>query len=283
MLEAAPGTGRRVMARRWIASLLAAGVVLAASAPADADYEGCQDVFVTRLAGFHIQECLDRKFDAYTFAGGTPKQSRVEGHVVDTYYRYDAGREAPSARTVRNSYEDVFRDAGWIVFYADADTLTETQVKAGEEHWVQLMSNAGDFYELVAVQKEKAEQRVGSSDWMLKALNESGRVPLQIDFDAAKATIRPESQPIVLQVVALLEDNPLLSLSIEDYTDNRGSAKSSKSLSEARARAVVAVLVANGIAPRRLKAAGFGQERPVADNATEAGRAKNRRVELVKQ
>jgi OOP family OmpA-OmpF porin len=271
------------MARCWFAGLSVAGVVIAAPASAEADYGGCQDVFVTRLPGFHIQECMDQKFDAYTFAAGTPKETRVEGHLVDTYYRYDEGKEAPSARTVRRNYEDVFKEAGWTVFYADADTLTETQVKAGQEHWVQLMSNAGGFYELVAVEKGQAEQAVNSSDRMLKALNESGRVPLKIDFDAGKATIRPESQPIVAQIVTLLQDNPLLSIGIEDYTDNRGSAKSDRTLSEARARAVVAVLVANGIAPRRLKAAGFGQERPVADNATEAGRAKNRRVELVKQ
>jgi outer membrane protein OmpA-like peptidoglycan-associated protein len=87
----------------------------------------------------------------------------------------------------------------------------------------------------------------------------------------------------VVQIAALLEDNPLLKLTIEGHTDNVGGAKVNKSLSEARARAVVAVLVTMGIAPTRLKAAGFGQERPVADNATAEGRAKNRRLELVKQ
>lgn len=69
---------------------------------------------------------------------------------------------------------------------------------------------------------------------------------------------------------------------VEGYTDNVGAPKSNRSSSEARAKSVVAALVAKGIAAARLTASGFGQERPVADNSTEEGRAKNRRVELVK-
>jgi len=267
----------------WIASLCVAGGVIAGPALAAPDYGNCKDVLVPRLPGFHIQECFEQTRDAYTFAQGTPKETRVEGHLVDTYYRHDAESDAPSSRTVRTNYESVFKQAGWTVVYADSDTLTETQVKDGQERWVQLMSNAGDFYELVTVQKGEPDEEAPTVAGMLTALNEDGHVPVQIDFDPGKATIRPTSQPTVVQIAALLEDNPLLKLTIEGHTDNVGGAKVNKSLSEARARAVVAVLVTMGIAPTRLKAAGFGQERPVADNATAEGRAKNRRLELVKQ
>ena len=85
------------------------------------------------------------------------------------------------------------------------------------------------------------------------------------------------------EVVKLLQDSPDLRLSVEGHTDNAGTPAHNQQLSEARARAVMASLTAQGIAAARLQAAGFGQLRPLAANATEAGRAQNRRVELVKR
>ncbi|MGH8539211.1 MAG: OmpA family protein, partial [Stenotrophobium sp.] len=101
-------------------------------------------------------------------------------------------------------------------------------------------------------------------------------------FDFDKATLRPDAAPIVAQVVALLKDNPALKLSVEGNTDNVGGHDYNVKLSQQRAAAVVAELVKAGIAADRLKAAGNGPDKPIADNASSRGRAKNRRVELVK-
>jgi outer membrane protein OmpA-like peptidoglycan-associated protein len=84
-------------------------------------------------------------------------------------------------------------------------------------------------------------------------------------------------------IATLLKSNPTLKLGVEGHTDNVGDAASNKKLSEARAKSVTAAIVASGVDAARLSAAGFGQEKPVADNRTEEGRAKNRRVELVKK
>lgn len=81
----------------------------------------------------------------------------------------------------------------------------------------------------------------------------------------------------------LLQGSPDLRLGVEGHTDNTSTPAHNQQLSEARAKAVVAALTAEGVAGSRLLAAGFGQSKPLADNATEAGRAKNRRVELVKR
>ena len=95
--------------------------------------------------------------------------------------------------------------------------------------------------------------------------------------------MRPDAQPVLAEVRKLLEQSPDLRLAVQGHTDNQGTPAHNQQLSEARARAVVANLTAAGVAPGRLTPAGFGQARPVADNATEAGRAQNRRVELVRE
>jgi outer membrane protein OmpA-like peptidoglycan-associated protein len=80
----------------------------------------------------------------------------------------------------------------------------------------------------------------------------------------------------------LLQSSPELKVEVCGHTDNVGPAASNQKLSEARARSVVAAPAGKGIASDRLTAKGYGQTSPVADNRTEEGRAKNRRVELVK-
>ena len=83
-------------------------------------------------------------------------------------------------------------------------------------------------------------------------------------------------------MLALLRQNPQLRLAVQGHTDNAGTPAHNQQLSEARARTVVAALTNAGTSASRLQATGLGQTKPLADNATEAGRAKNRRVELVK-
>ena len=80
----------------------------------------------------------------------------------------------------------------------------------------------------------------------------------------------------------LLKNNPGLNLTVEGHTDNIGAPDYNRRLSDARARSVAAALRARAILDSRLKAVGYGQDKPIADNNAEEGRAKNRRVELVK-
>ncbi|MBL0146627.1 MAG: OmpA family protein [Chitinophagaceae bacterium] len=81
-------------------------------------------------------------------------------------------------------------------------------------------------------------------------------------------------------VVKILSDNPSYNLTIEGHTDNTGDAAKNQALSEARAAAVQAYLVSKGVTEDRLSNAGYGQDKPAADNKTAAGRALNRRVEM---
>ena len=123
---------------------------------------------------------------------------------------------------------------------------------------------------------------VPSADSLKADLDKYGRVVLYINFDFNKATIRPDGKPIIAQVLKLLQDNPDLKLAVNGHTDTVGTRSYNLNLSEKRAAAVVDALVATGISRSRLSSGGFGPDQPIADNDTEKGRAKNRRVELVK-
>ena len=103
-----------------------------------------------------------------------------------------------------------------------------------------------------------------------------------ITFDVGKATIKPESMGEINRIVQLMTENPDLKFSVEGHTDNTGKEASNQTLSEQRSQAIVDKLVELGIAKDRLTAVGKGQNSPIADNNTDEGRAKNRRVEFVK-
>lgn len=102
----------------------------------------------------------------------------------------------------------------------------------------------------------------------------------KIFFAFAKAVIQSKSFPLLDEIAQALVDHPTFLIRIEGHTDSIGSAASNLKLSQARANAVREYLIRKGIAPERLKAVGYGEDRPIDDNSTEAGRAVNRRVEF---
>jgi OOP family OmpA-OmpF porin len=120
---------------------------------------------------------------------------------------------------------------------------------------------------------------------MAKDIAATGRVALYgLYFDTDKADLKPESAPSLAEIAKLLKAEPNLKVYIVGHTDNVGVFDYNMSLSQRRAKSVVDQLVQSyGISPDRLKPAGAGMIAPVASNDDEAGRAKNRRVEIVKQ
>ncbi|MES2900983.1 MAG: OmpA family protein [Pseudomonadota bacterium] len=149
--------------------------------------------------------------------------------------------------------------------------------------WITVRTNEARTY-LTVVEEKTMEQKVAfvKADAMRAELDRTGRVALYINFDTDKAVLRADARPAVDEITELLKRDPALKLSVEGHTDNSGDAQRNNVLSQERAAAVVATLLASGIDKARVSAAGLGAAKPLADNASEAGRAKNRRVELVK-
>lgn len=136
----------------------------------------------------------------------------------------------------------------------------------------------GDCPQIPGWKGNAAQSQLGSE------LESTGRARLDgVNFDFARATIRPESRPLLDQVATLLKSKPDWTIVLEGHTDNIGGAAFNKTLSEQRAASVKAYLVAQGIPDARLSSAGFGFDKPVASNDGEGGRSQNRRVEIVKR
>lgn len=140
---------------------------------------------------------------------------------------------------------------------------------------------AVNVVELQPMETDKIVVRDAST--MQQAIASDGRIALYgIYFDFDKAEVKPESDPQIAEIAKLLQAEPGLNVYVVGHTDGKGSQEYNLALSQRRAEAVVAVLAGrHGIAPDRVVPAGVGMLAPVASNAMEEGRAKNRRVEIV--
>ena len=105
-------------------------------------------------------------------------------------------------------------------------------------------------------------------------------VPSDISFDTGSATIRPQLRSVLDPFATSLQGDPAAQITIVGHTDSTGSDAVNNPLSVERAQSVRDYLAARGVSPTRVETAGHGEREPIADNSTEAGRAKNRRVEI---
>jgi outer membrane protein OmpA-like peptidoglycan-associated protein len=136
---------------------------------------------------------------------------------------------------------------------------------------------------LLAAQREDSLRRVGRVDstQIRLMLERRKNLVLQgVNFEFNKSRLTLDAQKVLDFVAQSLKENATATIEIGGYTDDKGSAAYNQRLSLARARAVRAYLIQRGVPADQLTAAGYGEARPVASNATEEGRAQNRRVEL---
>ncbi|MGH8108650.1 MAG: DUF4892 domain-containing protein [Arenimonas sp.] len=140
---------------------------------------------------------------------------------------------------------------------------------------------------IIAIEPKAREQKMVtvSAAEMQQAINTTGRIALYgIYFDTNKTDIKPESDAAIEQIAALLKANAGLKVFIVGHTDNVGSNAANMDLSKRRANSVISALVTrHGVNAGQMEAGGVGMLSPLASNDDEAGRAKNRRVELVKK
>jgi outer membrane protein OmpA-like peptidoglycan-associated protein len=276
------------------------------------DYPGIGRFAGSIATGYQTKDFDAVRLQAAAFKDGKPSDARrVEGRVIRVAYRT---RPGPSIIEVSRNFETQLAKAGFetllacdtdqcggIPFVESVDVLPVPQMWAdgfnfryyagvkkdgGTETYATVItsiSNDEVTAQLIVAVVGAMDNKMVDAAAMKKGLGEKGHIALYgIYFDTDKATIKPESKPTLDEMAKLLGGQPDLKVFIVGHTDSQGSYEHNMSLSKQRADAVAAALAGSyRIARNRLYTAGVGYLAPVGSNATDDGRALNRRVELV--
>lgn len=279
--------------KKMLTLLLGMGCILIGlnGVAAEQDAKGCADhPLLTRMPDFRIGSCREMDFDRHEFLVQEDKKvSRVpvEGHKYYFEYNLKQGAKGPGdLKVVRNIENALTQIGGKVIFNGERPwSATVRLEKDGKEIWVAVLAWP-TLYRLTIVEKEAMQQVVeANAETMGNDIKTTGHVSVYgIYFDTGKAEIKPESDAAIAEIAKLLKNNNALMLYVVGHTDNTGSFDANMKLSKDRATAVANSLGSkHGIASSRLKSYGVASLSPVAANKTEAGKAKNRRVELVEQ
>ncbi len=269
----------------WFLSLIVAAAPAAAQ---QKDAANCTDhPLLTRIPDYWIQACTLKQFDAYAFMTGNGKTTRVEGQFTNIRYLPPASLTTkPSTLQLLRNVENAIKQIGGTVVATDSSKETLKLTKDGRELWIEVWADYTGKYILTIVEKAgMAQEIIGNASVFANSLKTTGHVAVEgIYFDSGKSELKPESDQAIAEVAKLLKEDASLKLYVVGHTDNVGALDGNVKLSQDRAQSVVQALVkTHGVDAARLKAFGAGPYAPVASNDSDAGRAKNRRVELAKQ
>jgi OmpA-OmpF porin, OOP family len=259
---------------------------------AQEDQEGCKDhPLFNRMPGYYLGNCEKNDFDKFEFQDNKGNPVEVEGRFTELKYRpKDDASIASPIKIGRNYQNAITKIGGKIIFQNINSGGGETTMKVTrgkDEIWVKVrIGDSGRNYNVFIIEKAAMEQEItANADEWKSDINATGHAAVYgINFDTDKAVIKSESDAVLKEIAKLLKANTNLNIRLVGHTDSVGDFAHNMTLSEARAKAVMAALTGqHGIATVRLSAHGVGPLAPVASNDSEEGRAKNRRVEIVKK
>jgi outer membrane protein OmpA-like peptidoglycan-associated protein len=271
------------MRRAYVVVLVSLLLISPCFAQNPDDAENCKDSpIIERMRGSKINSCENKEFEQFSFplkpdADGNTQEKKIEGE----YHSWDyATREGMSNIQLYRNFTTALKKAGFTIDYPnEPETITAHKGNT----WIYIEDKETYYYQTIVTAKEMEQEVTADAASLGDEIKKSGHVAVYgINFDTGKATIQPSSESVLNEIVKLLQDDSSLKLRVEGHTDNVGAAAANQALSEKRAQAVVAWLTQHGIAANRLTAKGFGATKPIADNNTDEGKAKNRRVELAK-
>jgi len=253
------------------------------------DFKDCVDhpLFPTRMPDYRISDCKIEAFGVYQFYVTKGPKVPVEGKFTFITYSFTGPRaNEPSAIAVVRNYENAIKKVGGTILQTVPTWWVNGKiVQDGREIWVQAEKGNGKIWLRIVEKQEMEQVIVADAAAFGNDIRTTGHAAVYgIYFDTGKSAIKPESAQAIEEIAKLLKNDPGLKVHVVGHTDNVGGREANIKLSQERGEAVLQALVRDhGIAASRLRSYGCGQFAPVASNDSEEGRAKNRRVELVKQ
>jgi OOP family OmpA-OmpF porin len=249
------------------------------------DQAGCVDSkFFPKLLECRIDNCEKKDSDHRDVSVGEDDKGEaintsIEGNSRSLMYEC---REGTTPASIVEQAAAALKTAGFEIPYRFTDAEAALTARKNDL-WVTVEA-ASRYYTLTEINSVSPDfNSVTDADSIADMLERYGHVPLYgIQFLPGRPDLSPESVIILEEVITMLNDHPTWRLRVEGHTDNTGTKMGNMTLSFKRASAVVTWLAANGAKRARLDPQGLGDTRPVADNTTEAGRTKNRRIEIVK-
>ena len=170
------------------------------------------------------------------------------------------------------AYRDALTKGGWTIVQEGSSVIRAHYAQRGRNIWAMVSPNPGGYFLNVA--------DAGLVDLGANLAKACHVAIYGVLFDFNKSTLQPASDAALQPAANLMSADKALKLEVQGHTDNVGNDAYNQTLSEARAKSVVMWLTQHGVAADRLTAEGYGKTKPVADNASDEGRAKNRRVEI---
>jgi outer membrane protein OmpA-like peptidoglycan-associated protein len=286
--------------RKLLSTLMLSTLALMAATPAAAqDNPKCEpNPLFSRLTGEVMLTCERARFKELDMwraeAPDKPERKhsayKVEGEFWSYFndIRKDAAGVLPGKLEVRRNYENAVRAANGTVLAMDgAKVYYLIKRPEGDYHGVAGCGRGGDdcsatIHRIVRVAAMQ-QSVVVSAEQIAKSIADEGKAVFYgLYFDTGKAVLKPESAPTLVEMAKWLAANPANNVYIVGHTDMQGSVDSNMGLSRARAAAVVDALIKqHTVKPTRLGSEGVGPFAPLSNNTSDAGRAKNRRVEMV--
>ena len=216
--------------------------------------------------------------------GEDSRDVEIQGARTELTYAPRPGAMPASDLDIQTNYRNALAALGAQLLYTDSATTVARLSDNDRLLWIKIWSQETAInLSFVEEKLFKSAVKPIPAETLRTALETRGRAGLYIAFDFNRPTLRPQAGPILAEVIRLLRDNPALRLGIESHTDNIGPRVRNLSLAASRAQSVCATLAAAGIDAARLTPIGIGPDRPLADNTTSEGRARNRRVVLVRR
>ena len=201
-----------------------------------------------------------------------PGAEQAEVVANGTLFR-DYDFPAISNVLLTTAYRDALTKGGWVIVEEKSSVIRAHYAQRGRNIWAMVSPNGPGMYSINVAD-------AGSVD-LGASLAKACHVTLYgVLFDFNKSTLQPSSDAALQPAANIMAADKTLKLEVQGHTDNVGNDAYNQTLSEARAKAVVTWLTQHGVAADRLTGKGYGKTKPVADNGSDEGRARNRRVEI---